>query len=59
VSKETKVSSARSASRAMRIFVDKHWKELGPYPVMIFVKLGINLLEKYRLKKIEMGKNYK
>jgi GT2 family glycosyltransferase len=57
-SKETKVRSAKSAARAMRIFVGKHWKELGPAPLMVLVRFGINLLEKYRLWKIERGINY-
>lgn len=58
VPKETKLKAAKSAARAMRIFTNKHWKELGPWPVMIFVKFGIFLLEKYRLAKIERGLNY-
>jgi GT2 family glycosyltransferase len=58
VVKETKMRSAKSAARAMRIFTSKHWKELGPWPVMIFVKLGIYILEKYRLWKIEKGIKY-
>ena len=58
VAKETKIKSAKSAARAMRIFTNKHWKELGPWPIMIIVKLGISILEKYRLCKIEMGINY-
>ncbi len=59
VSKATKERSAKSASRAMRIFVEKHWRELGPWPVMQVVRLGIYLLEKYRLALIRMGKSYK
>lgn len=59
VSKQTKQRSARSASKAMRIFVEKHWKELGPWPVMQVVRLGIYLLEKYRLGLISLGKTYK
>lgn len=59
VSTETKKASAISASKAMRIFVDKHWKELGPWPLMQFVRLGILLLEKYRLYLISRGKSYK
>ena len=58
VAKETKIKSAKSAARAMRIFTNKHWKELGPWPIMIIVKLGISILEKYRLCKIEKGINY-
>jgi GT2 family glycosyltransferase len=58
VAKETKIKSARSAARAMRIFTNKHWKELGPAPIMIIVRLGISILEKYRLWKIEKGMNY-
>jgi GT2 family glycosyltransferase len=58
VAKETKIKSAKSAAMAMRIFVNKHSKELGPWPIMIIVKLGISILEKYRLWKIEKGINY-
>jgi GT2 family glycosyltransferase len=58
VSKETRIKSAESAAAAMRIFVGKHWKELGPMPIMAIVRLGIDLLEKYRLWKIERGINY-
>jgi GT2 family glycosyltransferase len=58
VAKETKMKSAKSAARAMRIFTNKHWKELGPAPIMIIVRLGISILEKYRLWKIEKGMNY-
>jgi GT2 family glycosyltransferase len=59
VSKAVKERSARSASRAMSIFVEKHWKELGPYPIMLVVRLGIFFLEKYRLFMISLGKSYK
>ena len=58
VAQETKMRSARSAARAMRIFISKHWKELGPWPVMILVRFGIFILEKYRLWKIEKGMSY-
>lgn len=59
VSKETKERSAKSASRAMRIFIEKHWKELGPWPIMLVVRLGIYILEKYRMMMIGLGKSYK
>jgi hypothetical protein len=58
VSEETKIRSAKAAARAMRIFVEKHWKELGPWPVMMIVRLGIWLLEVYRLGKIKTGIKY-
>jgi GT2 family glycosyltransferase len=58
VAKETKIKSAKSAARAMRIFTDKHWKELGSWPIMIIVRLGIFILEKYRMRKIEKGIKY-
>lgn len=58
VSVETKIMSAKSAAKVMGIFVRKHWKELGPLPVMILVRLGIWLLEKYRLAKIRLGLSY-
>lgn len=56
--KATMIQSAKSAAKAMRIFVGKHSKELGPAPVMIIVKFGIYILEKYRLWKIESGIKY-
>jgi GT2 family glycosyltransferase len=59
VSKEVQKRSALSASKAMRIFTNKHWKELGPWPVMMFVRLGIVLLEKYRVMLINQGRSYK
>lgn len=52
VTKETKIKAAKSGIKAMRIFVKKHWRELGPPPVMALVWLGIYLLEQYRLWKI-------
>lgn len=58
VDKNTKIKSAKSAAVAMRIFVNKHWEELGPWPVMMIVKFGIYILEKYRLWKIERGLRY-
>lgn len=54
----TQIRSAKSAAMAMRIFIGKHQQELGPFPVMILVRFGIYLLEKYRLWKIENGKTY-
>lgn len=58
VTKETKINSAKSSAKAMRIFTNKHSQELGPVYIMAIVKLGIYLLEKYRLWKIERGINY-
>jgi len=58
VPKETKIKAAKSAARAMKVFTNKHWKELGPWPIMIIVKFGVLLLEKYRLWKIEKGLSY-
>ncbi len=58
VSKEMRIRTAKSAARAMKIFINKHQNELAPWFVMIFVKVGINLLEKYRLWKIERGIKY-
>lgn len=58
VAKEMKIRTAKSAAKAMKIFVNKHSQELGPYPVMIVVKLGIALLEKYRMWKINKGITY-
>ena len=42
----------------MRIFVNKHSNELGPLPIILVVKLGIFILEKYRLWKIDKGIKY-
>ncbi|MEK7100409.1 MAG: glycosyltransferase family 2 protein [Patescibacteria group bacterium] len=58
VVKETKIKSAKSAAKAMRIFVNKHSNELGPLPIILVVKLGIFILEKYRLWKIDKGIKY-
>lgn len=58
VVKETKIKSAKSAAKAMRIFVNKHSNELGPLPIILVAKLGIFILEKYRLLKIEKGMKY-
>jgi hypothetical protein len=55
---ETKIRSARSAAAAMRIFVNKHRRELGPEPVMVVVSWGILILEKFRLFKINHGLKY-
>jgi GT2 family glycosyltransferase len=59
VPKETKIRSAKSATLAMRIFLNKHWREMGPWPLMQLMRLGIYSLEKYRLGKIGSGKLYK
>lgn len=50
--KQNKVQTTKSGVRVMRIFTDKHWRELGPWPVMLMVRMGIYLLEKYRLWKL-------
>lgn len=59
VPQKTKIKTAKSATRAMRIFMQKHAKELGPWPIMALVNAGIGVLEKYRLAKIEKGLSYK
>lgn len=59
VPQETRVKAAKSATRAMRIFMQKHSRELGPWPIMMLAKIGISALEKYRLGKIEKGMIYK
>lgn len=56
VSKETKIRSAKSGTAVMRIFMGKHGKEMGPWPVMFLVNMGIFVLEKYRLWRIENAK---
>jgi len=58
VPKETSLKAARSAAGVMNIFVRKHWKELGPAPLIALVWLGILLLEKYRLTKLRLGLKY-
>ena len=58
VARETRLRSARSAIRAMRIFVNKHAAELGPAPVMWLVRAGIYLLEKTRLLIVGWGLKY-
>jgi GT2 family glycosyltransferase len=54
-----KKRTAISSSKAMSIFVEKHWRELGNWPVMQIVRLGIYVLTKYRLFMINIGKTYK
>lgn len=49
---------ARSASKSMSIFLKKHWRELGPAPIVILAWLGIWVLEKIRLTKIALGQKY-
>lgn len=58
VPKEKKIESAKSAARVMNIFVKKHWKELGPAPLIGLVWLGIIVLEKIRLAKLRLGFKY-
>lgn len=58
VPKETSLKAARSAAGVMNIFVRKHWKELGPAPLIALVWLGIILLEKYRIAKLKLGLKY-
>lgn len=58
VPRETSIRSAKSAAKVMNIFVKKHWKELGPAPLIAVVWLGIWLLEKFRLTKLRLGLKY-
>jgi hypothetical protein len=58
VPKETSLKAAKSAARVMNIFVKKHWKELGPAPLIALVWLGIILLEQYRIAKLKLGLKY-
>ncbi len=58
VSKETSLKAAKSAAKVMNIFVKKHWKELGPAPLIALVWLGILLLEKFRIAKLKLGLKY-
>ncbi len=58
VAKETSLATAGHAAHAMRIFMNKHKKELGP-PFLTGIALwGITLLEKYRLFKLKTGLKY-
>lgn len=50
--KETKLKAAKASVAAMRIFYQKHYQKKYPYPIRIIVSAGINILEKYRLFKI-------
>jgi len=50
--KETKLKAAMASVGAMRIFYQKHFREKYPLPIRLLVDLGINLLEKYRLFKV-------
>jgi GT2 family glycosyltransferase len=58
VSRETKILAAQSATRAMRIFYSKHYAPKLPWFLRWFIFLGINLLEKMRLIKINLGLKY-
>lgn len=58
VSKEVKIKTAKHATRAMRMFIEKHHKELGFQPFVAVAWLGIWILEKIRLLRIELGLKY-
>lgn len=58
VPREVRIRMARSAIKAMRIFVEKHSSELGIKPVMWSVWLGIFILEKIRLLIVKLGLKY-
>ena len=58
VPKETSLRAARSAARVMNTFVKKHWRELGPAPIIALVWAGIWILEKFRLSKLKLGLKY-
>jgi len=58
VPKAESLKLARAAAGAMRIFMRKHWRELGPAPLVAIVWVGIWILEKYRLTKLKMGLKY-
>lgn len=58
VPKETKVRAARSAAQAMRIFYKKHYYPAYPPLLRDLIMTGINLLESYRLFKINQGLKY-
>lgn len=50
--KETKIKAARASVGAMRIFYQKHYRKKYSLPIKLLVDAGINLLEKYRLFKV-------
>ena len=58
VPKEEKIDRAKDATRSMRIFIQKHFSELGPVPIVAVAWVGAWLLEKYRLTKIQFGFKY-
>lgn len=58
VPKEEKVGRAKDAARSMRIFIQKHFSELGPAPIVGIAWIGSWILEKYRLAKIHLGLKY-
>jgi len=58
VPKEEKIGRARDSTRSMRIFIQKHFSELGPAPVVALAWIGAWILEQYRLAKIELGLKY-
>lgn len=54
VPKETKLRSAKNGVQAMRIFYKKHYYKKYPHVLRELVLLGINLLERYRIFKINL-----
>jgi GT2 family glycosyltransferase len=58
VSKEVKIKTAKYATRAMRLFIEKHWRELGFPPFVFIAWFGVWILEKIRLAKIQLGLKY-
>jgi hypothetical protein len=58
VPKSETIKLAKSATRSMRLFIQKHWKELGPAPIVFVAWAGAWLLEQYRLAKIYLGLKY-
>jgi GT2 family glycosyltransferase len=50
--KETRLKAARASVGAMRIFYHKHYRKKYPFVIRFLVDTGINLLEKYRLYKV-------
>lgn len=58
VPKEEKINRAKDSTRSMRIFIQKHFSELGPAPIVAVAWIGAWILEKYRLIKINLGLKY-
>lgn len=55
---ETRLAATKSATQAMRIFYRKHYLDKSPKIVAAAVEMGINWLERRRLRAISRGGRY-